>query len=55
MYIHSATLNGQPLTRTWITHEQIAAGGTLELQMGPTPNHAWGSAPADRPGNFTVK
>jgi predicted alpha-1,2-mannosidase len=55
MYIQSATLNGQPLTRTWITHEQIAAGGTLELQMGPTPNHAWGSAPADRPGNFTVK
>jgi predicted alpha-1,2-mannosidase len=49
-YIQSATLNGQPYTRSWITHEQIAAGGTLSLQMGPAPNRQWGAAKADRPG-----
>ena len=40
MYIQSATLNGRPYTRSWITHNQIVAGGTLELQMGRTPTRA---------------
>lgn len=42
-YIQSAKLNGQPLNRPWITHEDIAAGGTLELEMGVLPNKAWGT------------
>jgi putative alpha-1,2-mannosidase len=49
IYIQSATLNGQPLTKAWLTYEQITAGGTLALVMGPKPNPDWGSAPADRP------
>jgi predicted alpha-1,2-mannosidase len=48
-YIQSATLNGRPITRSWITNAEITAGGTLVLTMGPTPNKAFGSAPADRP------
>ena len=48
-YIQSARLNDQPLTRTWITHDEIVSGGTLVLEMGPTPNRNWGAAPADRP------
>ena len=55
MYIQSATLNGKPYSRSWITHDQIVAGGTLDLEMGPTPNHTWGTAPADRPGNAGSK
>ena len=51
MYIQSATLNGKPFTRTWLTHDQIVAGGTLELQMGPAPNQSWGVGPTDRPGS----
>ena len=50
MYIQTAALNGKPLARTWLTHEQVVAGGTLVLQMGPTPNRSWGAAVADRPG-----
>ena len=49
MYIQSATLNGKPLTRTWLTHDQITAGGTLVLGMGPEPNREWGAGAADRP------
>ena len=49
IYIQSATLNGQPLTKPWIAQEEITSGGTLELVMGPKPNLAWGSAPGDRP------
>jgi predicted alpha-1,2-mannosidase len=50
VYIQAATLNGQPLTRSWITHDEIVAGAKLVLTMGPTPNRAWGSASDDRPG-----
>jgi predicted alpha-1,2-mannosidase len=49
IYIQSATLNGQPLTRAWLTYQEITGGGTLRLVMGPKPNLDWGSAPADRP------
>ena len=28
--------------RTWITHEEIAQGGKLSLQMGPNPS-SWGN------------
>ncbi len=48
-YIESATLNGNPITRSWISQAEIVAGGKLELTMGPAPNKTFGSAPADRP------
>jgi predicted alpha-1,2-mannosidase len=32
-YIKSMTLNGQPLERTYITHEEITAGGELRISM----------------------
>lgn len=35
-YIKSAKLNGKPLDRTGITHDEIMAGGTLELEMTET-------------------
>lgn len=50
-YIQSARLNGQPLTRTWLTHDEITAGGVLEFQMGPQPNRNWGTAEQDAPPN----
>ena len=34
IYIQSAKLNGKPLTNTYITHQQILDGGTLEYVMG---------------------
>ncbi|HKJ91874.1 MAG TPA: GH92 family glycosyl hydrolase, partial [Longimicrobiales bacterium] len=48
-YIQSATLNGEPLDQSWITHGDILAGGTLELVMGAAPNPAWASARTSRP------
>jgi predicted alpha-1,2-mannosidase len=49
IYIQSAALNGKPLTHSWFTHADLAAGGELHLVMGPNPNLEWGSAAADRP------
>ena len=34
MYIQSATLNGKPLDRTFITDEELKAGGELKFVMG---------------------
>ena len=48
-YIQSARLNGQPLNRTWFTHDDLMNGATIELVMGPKPNKEWGSAPSAAP------
>ncbi|MCP4639761.1 MAG: glycoside hydrolase family 92 protein, partial [bacterium] len=47
-YIQSATLNDGSLTRPWISHQEVANGGTLELHLSAEPNPAWG-ADADLP------
>lgn len=48
-YIQSITLNGKPLNQVWFTHADLVNGGTLELQMGNTPNKNLGSDPATFP------
>ncbi len=48
-YIQNATLNGKPLEGPWISHDEIMAGGTLTLVMGPLPNREWGAvSPSDK-------
>ncbi len=49
VYIHSARLDGKPLQRPWFYHRELIDGGTLELDLGPEPNRAWGSRPEDAP------
>lgn len=41
-YIQAARLNGKPLHRNWLTHQELAAGGTLILVASDTPNTSWG-------------
>ncbi|GHJ41650.1 GH92 family glycosyl hydrolase [Streptomyces sp. TS71-3] len=53
VYVRSARLNGHPLTRAWITHEEIVSGGRLTLTMGSEPNKSWGSDPKDAPPSQT--
>lgn len=52
-YIEGATLNGKPWNKPWFAQADIAEGGTLTLDMGPTPNTQWGSAPADAPPSMS--
>lgn len=49
IYIQSATLNGKPYTRNYITHQDILNGGVMEFVMGPEPNKEWGARPEDCP------
>jgi predicted alpha-1,2-mannosidase len=49
IYVQSASLNGQPLDRPWISHSEITGGGLLRLVMGAQPNQKWaaGGIPED--------
>ena len=48
IYIQSATLNGKPYNKSYISHSDITGGGVLRFIMGPRPNQAWGTeAPPD--------
>jgi putative alpha-1,2-mannosidase len=48
-YVRSITLNGQRLTKVWLKHSDLVNGGTLELEMGDTPNKNLGVAAGDLP------
>ena len=37
-YIQEVTLNGITLDRSYITHEEIMKGGTLQFTMSSVPN-----------------
>lgn len=41
-YIQSVTLNGKPLLRNWISHEEISKGGIMVVSAGNKPNKNWG-------------
>lgn len=41
IYIQSATLNGKKYDKCYLTHDDLAAGGTLVLQIGAKPSD-WG-------------
>ncbi|SHE88870.1 GH92 family glycosyl hydrolase [Dysgonomonas macrotermitis] len=54
IYIQSATLNGKPYTRNYITHQDIMNGGTMEFVMGDKPNTGWGTRPEDCPPDMIM-
>lgn len=45
-YVEAAALNGHPIDRAWLTHDEIAHGGKLVLRMGPRPSRWAIDAPA---------
>ena len=48
-YVKAVKLNGQPVNRLYLTHEELLQGGTLEFTMGKTPNKRRGTAANDKP------
>jgi predicted alpha-1,2-mannosidase len=53
VYIRSATLNGQVLTKDWLSHTDITNGGVLHLEMSDQPERSRGTAITDRPFSLT--
>ena len=52
-YVKSVLLNGKPYTKTYITHDDLMAGGTLEFVMSSKPNKKRGLAASDKPYSLT--
>ena len=40
-YVQSASFNGQPLARSWLSAQELHAGGRLVVTLGPEPS-GWG-------------
>ena len=49
IYIQSATLNGEPFSRSYFFHDDIINGSELVFEMGPEPNMDRGRDPTERP------
>ncbi len=49
IYIQEVYFNGQPYAKSYITYDELIAGGTLKFVMGPKPNKDFGAAKENRP------
>jgi predicted alpha-1,2-mannosidase len=47
-YIEYATLNGEALNKSYLMHDEIISGGTLQFQMTDQPS-AWGTKNGEEP------
>ena len=52
-YVGKVLLNGVPLTRSYIRHSEIMAGGELRFEMQASPNKLWAAAQSARPFSIT--
>ncbi|TGW15732.1 glycoside hydrolase family 92 protein [Stenotrophomonas maltophilia] len=48
-YVGNVSLNGKPLQRTFLRHDEILAGGELRFSMQAEPNTAWPGQGAQAP------
>ena len=48
-YVRSVSLNGAPVTRAYLRHDEIMAGGELHFIMQARPDRGWATEAKDRP------
>ncbi len=48
-YIQSATLNGKPYNKSYLSQQTILEGGKLVFRMGPQPDTHWGTGKRNTP------
>jgi predicted alpha-1,2-mannosidase len=59
VYVQALKVNGKPYDKTFLPHDLLAAGGTLDFDLGPKPS-AWGTGadavhPSPTTGNNVPK
>lgn len=52
-FVKSVTLNGKPLVRTFLWHEELMAGGELRFVMSSKADAAWSTQKLERPYSIT--
>ena len=53
-YVGAVTLNGKPLGRVFLRHEEIVSGGELVFTMQAQPNRGWPGAHAPAPYSMSL-
>ena len=48
-YVQSASLNGVPWSKSWLTHDQIVNGGEWTVKLGSSPAPGFGTSVEDIP------
>lgn len=48
-FVGKVVLNGTPIKRAYLGHDEIMAGGELRFTMQSMPNRTWAGRPEDRP------
>jgi putative alpha-1,2-mannosidase len=54
-YVQSLKVNGKSSSKTWLPESFALKGGTLEFDLGGTPNKSWGTQTEDQPPSFGAK
>lgn len=54
-YIKTASVNGKPYTKNWISHSALMDGLTIDFEMAPTPNKKRGINKEDFPYSFSTR
>jgi predicted alpha-1,2-mannosidase len=48
-YVAGVSRNGKPHLRSYLTHEELVAGGEIEIRLASRPDPVWGRQPEHRP------
>ena len=51
-YVQSLKVDGKSTAKTWLPESFVEHGGTLEFEMGATPDKQWGTGAEDAPPSF---
>ena len=54
-YIQSASLNGKPFSKTWLSYDELTKGGLIKYIMDSNPAFNRGILPEDRPYSVSLK
>ncbi|MDR2950130.1 MAG: glycoside hydrolase family 92 protein, partial [Prevotella sp.] len=52
-YVNGMTVNGQPYTKNYLTHDTLLKGATINYLMAPNPNKNKGININDTPYSFS--
>jgi predicted alpha-1,2-mannosidase len=52
-YVQSMSVNGQPYSKNYLTHETLMKGADISYQMAPAPNKNRGTSNDDAPYSFS--
>jgi predicted alpha-1,2-mannosidase len=54
-YVESATIDGKPLERNWVSHEELMKGATLDFRMSDKPNKQRGTTREAYPYSYSTE